>query len=487
MDEPIKAPTPEEIASKREQLLRGDQVLRAEAWDWLKANAPLSIEECQEILKTVRRMDLKIEFMTRLAQLREALPPPPETTEPAPGANDKPPPKKPRRYEKSLLSPEEKKQRRESQSVKPHRLVMDKLSTFKEEEYEWLWPGRFPLGCLVALLGQMGLGKSTFLSWLAAQVTMGASWPDCPEKSEPGHVIYLQSEESVSKALCSRVRLFGGDPEKVHVVRGVNRGEAYDDWFDLGRDVARLAEACDGLDRKVRLVIIDPLLSFLPASNDHGGGDARRVLQPAIQFADDYRLTFLYSTHPNKDSEKSILDRMSGPGAYAQVARAAYFFSRDPNDTSRRMISLLKGNIRGLKRTTKSIVFDEARCKITWLSRESDLTAEDVNNLLLKKMREARAEGKRGPDPSEMKRAVAFLLEYLARGPVLQSVVQDQALNIGIKESSFRKAVKHLVTTEGSVKRARRDEDQRFELSLIATCADKDAPPPPPGNRAPES
>ena len=480
-DSPI---TPEEIASKREQLVRAEAPLRAEAWDWLQANAPLTVEELEALKGDCRQSGVKFELQARILQLREAAAPPPE---PAPTADTKP--QKPRRsrYEKTLQTPEERKEKRERTTIHPSRLVVSGITDIEEAEFQWLWPGRIPLGCLVAILGQMGTGKSTLLSWLAAQVTTGSSWPDSPEKSEPGDVLYLQAEESNSKSLRPRLRMFGADLSRIGVVLGVNRGEAYDDWFDLGRDIGRLAEECDRRERRVRLIVVDPLLSYLPRTNDNGGSDARRILQPAVQFAEDYNLTFLYTVHPNKDSEKSILDRMSGPGAYAQVARAAWFFSRDPNDKTGRMLSFLKGNIRDLRRSAKSVYFDEKKHRIAWLNREADLSAEDVNNLLLKQAREARAEGKRGPDPTEMKRAASFILEYLGRGPALQSVVQDQALNQGIKESSFRKALKHLVQTEGSVKRGRREDDQRFELSLISAPADNDAPQAPPGNRAPES
>jgi putative DNA primase/helicase len=350
-------------------------------------------------------------------------------------------------------------------------LITELIDDIEEREWTWLWPGRIPYGTSTLVLGRMGDGKSTLTSWLAATVSAGLPWPDCPDDNEPGSVLILQAEESASKALKRRLRLFGNAKGKIHVVRGINRGDDKKSWFSLVRDCEALEAKCDEIG-DVKLIMIDPLDAYMQGISGYNGIETRSYLQPLSDLADERDVAVVLITHPNKNKDNEILDRISGAGAFGQVVRSSWYLSRFPSDKSKRLLSHMKSNVIGITKTAIAFTYDENRGKYTWFSDPIDMDAEDVNNVLQREARDAKFGVKRGPDPTEANRAVEFILGYLTNGPCLQSVAQDQALNVGIKESSFLKGLKHLRVTDGRVRRERGEADKRWWLHLVTPTID---------------
>ena len=379
---------------------------------------------------------------------------------------------------------------------KPRRvLVAGRLADIEEREVEWLWPGRFPVGTITFLLGVMGTGKSTFLGWLSAAVSMGRPWPDCPDENPPGTVLILQAEESLSTAVRRRFNGFGFHHDRVLVIKGTKMEGDDDDkaaWFSIGHDAQALAEEC-ARRGDVRLIIVDPIASYLRGVSTKSDVDVREVLQPLFDLAEKYSLAVVMAAHPNKDKEKDILDRASGTGAFLQMARSAWYLSTDPNDKSRRLLSLMKENVPGTKHTAIAFTYD-ARTRQMWFDpKPVDMEAREVDATLQRAAREAKFTGRRGPDPTESKRASEFIFQCLeSSGPCLQSTVQDLAMNQGIKEASFRKGLKKLLSEDGRVRRERNPKDGRWWIWIFVPDApserapDENDPPSPPGNRAPE-
>jgi len=59
----------------------------------------------------------------------------------------------------------------------------------------WLWPRRIPARALTLLAGGVGSGKSFLACDLAARVSRGIPWPDCPGDSpQPQPVLLLTHE-----------------------------------------------------------------------------------------------------------------------------------------------------------------------------------------------------------------------------------------------------------------------------------------------------
>jgi putative DNA primase/helicase len=388
-----------------------------------------------------------------------------------------------------------------SQGVPAKRqLMIESIDNIEPEEVEWLWPGRIPVGDVSVLMGRQGDGKSTLVSRLIATVSSGGPWPDCPDDNIPGSVLILSAEESAARAIRPRLDAFHYAKGKVHIVKGVNLsdGRARGCWFSLAHDSDLLDAECKRR-KDVRLIVVDPLASYMRGINGYNDVETRAYLQPMFDLAEDHDLAVLLVVHPNKNKDNDILDRASGTGAITQMARMSWYLSRDPSNKERRLLSLMKGNTIGSTKTAIALHYDERRMEMTWFPDPIDLNAEDVDNLLQKQAREAKLNAKRGPDPTESKKAQEFILAFLAKAPALQSAAQDGALNVGIKESSFRKALKTLMQTDGRVMRERGEKDKRWWLRLGEPSPETPEPgasdnrnsvdPPitPDENRAPES
>lgn len=345
------------------------------------------------------------------------------------------------------------------------RLITTALADVEPEDVEWLWPGRLPAGRVSLICGRQGKGKSTLVGWLAATVSAGHPWPDSAEEIEPGSVILLQTEESLSQDLRPRLDAMGARVDRIHVVKAVERA-GHLSSFQLARDAEALAEAIERIG-DVRLVVVDPLGSFVQGISGYNDAEVRCYMQPLFDLAAEREIAVLLIAHPNKDGEKDVLDRVSNSGAFTQMARAVWYYSDDPKDKSRRILSLMKGNIVGMTRTAIAATFQRRR--LVWSDTPIHLSAFEIDHAIQKAAREEKIHGKRGPDPSATNRVKEWLVSYLgAKGPQWASSVLDQAEAAGFKESSYRKALRRLIDDDGRVEKFAGDDGKSW-LRLVAT------------------
>lgn len=79
------------------------------------------------------------------------------------------------------------------------------MSTVEPEEIHWLWPGRLPLGKLVILDGDPGLGKSTVMLDLCARGSLGEPFPGSQMGQPPFASMILSAEDGVSDTIKPRL------------------------------------------------------------------------------------------------------------------------------------------------------------------------------------------------------------------------------------------------------------------------------------------
>src|SRR5262249_35660301 len=83
----------------------------------------------------------------------------------------------------------------------------------------WVWNGRVPVGCLTAIVGPRGVGKSFLIADIAAKLSNGDPWPDDPDT--PGHAaetLIITVEDHVPRGIVRRLRACGADLSCVHIV-----------------------------------------------------------------------------------------------------------------------------------------------------------------------------------------------------------------------------------------------------------------------------
>ena len=305
--------------------------------------------------------------------------------------------------------------------------ILTRLQDVEPEDVRWLWPGRIPYGKTTAIEGDPGLGKSTVLFDLAARLSAGGTTPDGHPLTRAGTVI-LTAEDGLADTVRPRVEAAGGDVTRMVSVVAV-RGEHGPQELEIipaHLDAIRSAMAVVG----ARLVIIDPLVAFLPGSvNSWRDQDVRRALRPLATLAEETGAAVVFVRHLNKGNGPAIY-RGGGSIGIVGAVRSALLVARDPEDESRRVLACVKSNLAPDPGSLAFYVEDDGhgRARIRWAGSSPHAANQLVS---LPEEPEAR---------SALEEAVDLLRETLAKGPRPVRDVERAARESGVELRTLRRA-----------------------------------------------
>jgi len=314
---------------------------------------------------------------------------------------------------------------------------------------EWLWENRIPFGALTIIEGYPGQGKSLFVVDLAARVTRGAAMPLDTKPRKPAGVVYLVGEEDWEYDVAPRLAAARADRKRIRC----SKVEMLDDVEQLATEIR---------DVKAKVIIVDPLLQFLPCGIAWGDNARwRQKLKPLRDLAQATRVAIVVVRHFTKNASGNAHDRGEGPRAFGAMARgvhyvttmsrAAYFAARalagspvedaNPNGPDFSFISPVKVN--GAPRaalvplnfsiigTPLKIGGKPSSQPIADDWRESMLSREDVEKI-------SAQEQKR--EKGELARAKKWLATQLAGGDVAATDIAKEAEEEGISERTLMRA-----------------------------------------------
>lgn len=296
---------------------------------------------------------------------------------------------------------------------------------------EWLWDQYIALRAVTIIDGEPGLGKSTALIDIAARVSNGANMPDNTQGIEASNVLMLSAEDDLAHVLVPRLRAAGANMSRVGTL------EVQEDKFVRG---IVLADAdLDTLEdeahkRKVRVIVIDPLMAHMPSGIDsHKDQDVRRPLARLARIASSLNAAIILVRHLNKTEGKSALNRGGGSIGIVGAARAGYIIGQHPTTPTSRVLACVKNN---LAISPPSMEFELVQAengvaKIKWIG-SSDISA---NQLVAPKNPSAAA---------ERNDAKEFLKATLADGELPATEVQELAKQEGFNPRTLRRAKKEL-------------------------------------------
>lgn len=294
------------------------------------------------------------------------------------------------------------------------------------QSVKWLWAPYIPLGKISMIAGQMGQAKSLLTAWLAADTA-------------PYGVIMLSAEDDVADTIRPRLEAVGADLSRVEIPTDVTLSSAV------------LDAICDDLG-DVRLITVDPIQAYLPAAvNSWKGQDVRLAMEPIRQLAARRSLAVVLIAHLNRRADGEPLARIADSQGIPQVARSVMIWGPDPSDPegdlgANKVLTRVKGNL--ARGSNESATFTIVQKQVTEMiaapalvrGADTRVTADDV--VADFETRSARDE------------AIEWLRALLANGPVKAKDAQRQARDVGISDSTLKRAKR----TAGVISEQDRDD-----------------------------
>lgn len=207
----------------------------------------------------------------------------------------------------------------------------------------WLWEGRVAMGTLSLLTGREGVGKSTLMYQLAADITRG-TLPGALF-GQKRRVFVCATEDGWEHVINPRLIAAGADRTLIGRVEVKAPGEdGFTEGLVLPRDCVELAQTIEEYD--VACLLLDPLIARLDgALNSHKDADVRRALEPLTKMADKTGCSVIGMIHVNKSGKTDPMDLVMASRAFTAVARAVTYVIRDEEDESQRFVGTPKNNL----------------------------------------------------------------------------------------------------------------------------------------------
>jgi hypothetical protein len=279
---------------------------------------------------------------------------------------------------------------------------------------------------LAMLSGDPGGGKTFISLALAADITVGRI-PSTKEPCPAADVLYMSVENSPAHVLRPRFDSLGGDASRFHLLRGSVDGERRD-GVRLS-DVSLLSDALR--ETKARLVIVDPIQSYLGADVDaHRSNETRPILDGLSRLAEEQQCCILLVRHLSKAQTGRAIHRGLGSIDLTGAVRTELLAGSSADDSSERALVHLKSNLGPFGPSIGYVIDPDGG--FFWTG-ESQLTSSDIL----------------APDLGESQNpaiqdAEVFLRNALARGARKQKDIEAEAGQHGISRRTLTRAKKRL-------------------------------------------
>ncbi|RKY05872.1 MAG: hypothetical protein DRP56_08420, partial [Planctomycetota bacterium] len=302
------------------------------------------------------------------------------------------------------------------------------LADVESKPVNWLWQDRFALGKLSALAGDCDLGKSFIALNMAALLSKGLPMPgEYGNYREVAGSIILTAEDGLDDTVKPRLDAMGADCEQIIALRGTKLDDREQE-FDLLRDVEHLQASITRVPN-CKLIMIDPVSSYLGGVDTHRDAAVRSALRPLAEMADEMNVAIICISHLNKNGGGNAKYRITGSVAFTAFGRSAWMVCEDCEDDTgqRRFMLPIKNNLTEAKKNGLAYrIIDNA---LQWESEPVELSAQDYIS-----------QHSPGPEPTERNEAEQFLREILAEGPLDVKDIFTQARSNGISKATVRRA-----------------------------------------------
>ena len=325
-------------------------------------------------------------------------------------------------------------------------VALRQASTIEPEATQWLWYGWLALRKTHVIAGPAGTGKTQTTYSLIATLTNGGlggrKWPD-GSYAPQGDVVIWASEDDVKDTIVPRLIAAGANLNRIHFIEGTVECGAKRP-FDPTKDFEYLSEQLAKLPA-ISLVVIDPIVDLV-AGDQNKNADVRRALEPLQKISLDHNCAFLGVTHVTKSRKaSSAQDRVVGSQAFVAVPRIVMMTARINDGGKDCVLVRVKSNIGD---TDGGFQYKIAPVQVPHKHQVLHTSAIEWNPAALPGSNETIlkwAENAGKPKKENVTdRAVDYLVETLASGPVPANAVFENGRANGLSEFAIRNAFRSL-------------------------------------------
>lgn len=293
---------------------------------------------------------------------------------------------------------------------------------------DYLWKPRIVRGMLTMISGAEGIGKSWLTCVFAAGISTGGGFPVIDEngklsfeKCEPGKVLMLSAEDSLSQIIKPRLEAVGADTKQIYVI---------DEPFTFDEKGLLKLRALI-LDIKPDLVIIDPLFAFTPAKTDiNAANQSRAISKELAAIAEESNAALVPVRHIGKAKGNGD-SRAAGLGSidWRAAVRSELIVGTNPENEAERVICHDKCNYAPKAEAISYTIENTPEgAQFRWLGK-SNLTASALLGNV-----------KSDDERAEQTDAVEFLKDALGKRERDSDEVKSEAEKHGITPKQLRTA-----------------------------------------------
>jgi putative DNA primase/helicase len=237
----------------------------------------------------------------------------------------------------------------------------------------------------------------------------------------------LVAEEGIADTVVPRLDMAGADRSRIFAFKAEHVANKQN--FNWLRE--QLKKSTD-----TRLVVIDPLTGFLGATDPNANHEVRMRMQDLAAIAEECSVAILCLLHHSKALHSRAVHRVAGATSFTGVARMALAVCKDDADPDRRLLMPVKNNHGkgGVALPFRVIAPETDMPKVEWEEKLVRVNADEALTHDLARTRNRQI--------GEADRALAFLRETLANGPMAQTDVMKLAKERQISERTIDR-VKH--------------------------------------------
>ena len=302
------------------------------------------------------------------------------------------------------------------------KIAFQPIADIEDKPLVWFWDDKIPDCGISMIQGDPGVSKSFLTIFMAAHISKGKPWPDCPDVPvKKGSVLIISGEDAPAR-IKERCKWHGADMSRIFVSSGNTQ-------LDIRQHLPALQTILDGLEDKCRLIIFDPITAYMGNAKENSNNEVRAALEPLSDFADDNELCIISINHMNKDVGKKHVYRGLGSMGFTAVARSVWNVVWDESDEEHetRIMAPVKTNYSRHPSGLKYQIIDNA------IQFKSEPYYGNIDE-----------ESDKVKDGKETKAEIAadWLRDRLKDGSVAQKLIEEEADEAGIKSGTLWRAKK---------------------------------------------